>query len=277
MQMPNLNTYTLNNGVNIPVLGLGVYRMPDNEATVKSIQFAFSNGYRHIDTAMIYNNERAVGRAINSGTVARNEIFITTKVWNSDQGYDQTIRAFNASLSRLDTDYIDLYLIHWPVQNKRKDTWKALETLYNDKKCKAIGVSNYLKQHLDELLGFCNVIPAVNQLELHPFIYGSRLETLAICSENKILPVAYSPLTKGEKLRNTVLKEIATHYKKTTAQVLIRWAIQHGFGVIPKSSVSSRISENSDVFDFGITDDDMEILDGLNENLATGWDPSDAL
>lgn len=277
MQMPNLNTYTLNNGVNIPVLGLGVYRMPDNEATVKSIQFAFSNGYRHIDTAMIYNNERAVGRAINSGTVARNEIFITTKVWNSDQGYDQTIRAFNASLSRLDTDYIDLYLIHWPVQNKRKDTWKALETLYNDKKCKAIGVSNYLKQHLDELLSFCNVIPAVNQLELHPFIYGSRLETLAICSENKILPVAYSPLTKGEKLRNTVLKEIATHYKKTTAQVLIRWAIQHGFGVIPKSSVSSRISENSDVFDFGITDDDMEILDGLNENLATGWDPSDAL
>lgn len=275
--MPNLNTYTLNNGVNIPVLGLGVYRMPDNEATVKSIQFAFSNGYRHIDTAMIYNNERAVGRAINSGTVARNEIFITTKVWNSDQGYDQTIRAFNASLSRLDTDYIDLYLIHWPVQNKRKDTWKALETLYNDKKCKAIGVSNYLKQHLDELLSFCNVIPAVNQLELHPFIYGSRLETLAICSENKILPVAYSPLTKGEKLRNTVLKEIATHYKKTTAQVLIRWAIQHGFGVIPKSSVSSRISENSDVFDFGITDDDMEILDGLNENLATGWDPSDAL
>ena len=275
--MPNLNTYTLNNGVNIPVLGLGVYRMPDNEATVKSIQFAFSNGYRHIDTAMIYNNERAVGRAINSGTVARNEIFITTKVWNSDQGYDQTIRAFNASLSRLDTDYIDLYLIHWPVQNKRKDTWKALETLYNDKKCKAIGVSNYLKQHLDELLGFCNVIPAVNQLELHPFIYGSRLETLAICSENKILPVAYSPLTKGEKLRNTVLKEIATHYKKTTAQVLIRWAIQHGFGVIPKSSVSSRIFENSDVFDFGITDDDMEILDGLNENLATGWDPSDAL
>lgn len=277
MQMPNLNTYTLNNGVNIPVLGLGVYRMPDNEATVKSIQFAFSNGYRHIDTAMIYNNERAVGRAINSGTVARNEIFITTKVWNSDQGYDQTIRAFNASLSRLDTDYIDLYLIHWPVQNKRKDTWKALETLYNDKKCKAIGVSNYLKQHLDELLSFCNVIPAVNQLELHPFIYGSRLETLAICSENKILPVAYSPLTKGEKLRNTVLKEIATHYKKTTAQVLIRWAIQHGFGVIPKSSISSRISENSDVFDFGITDDDMEILDGLNENLATGWDPSDAL
>lgn len=277
MQMPNLNTYTLNNGVNIPVLGLGVYRMPDNEATVKSIQFAFSNGYRHIDTAMIYNNERAVGRAINSGTVARNEIFITTKVWNSDQGYDQTIRAFNASLSRLDTDYIDLYLIHWPVQNKRKDTWKALETLYNDKKCKAIGVSNYLKQHLDELLSFCNVIPAVNQLELHPFIYGSRLETLAICSENKILPVAYSPLTKGEKLRNTVLKEIATHYKKTTAQVLIRWAIQHGFGVIPKSSVSSRISENSDVFDFGITDDEMEILDGLNENLATGWDPSDAL
>lgn len=277
MQMPNLNTYTLNNGVNIPVLGLGVYRMPDNEATVKSIQFAFSNGYRHIDTAMIYNNERAVGRAIKSGTIARNEIFITTKVWNSDQGYDQTIRAFNASLSRLDTDYIDLYLIHWPVQNKRKDTWKALETLYNDKKCKAIGVSNYLKQHLDELLSFCNVIPAVNQLELHPFIYGSRLETLAICSENKILPVAYSPLTKGEKLRNTVLKEIATHYKKTTAQVLIRWAIQHEFGVIPKSSVSSRISENSDVFDFGITDDDMEILDGLNENLATGWDPSDAL
>jgi len=199
--MQNQQFYTLNNGLKIPAVGLGVYKMPDNEDTIKVIQFAIKSGYRHIDTAMFYNNETAVGKAVKSGVIDREDIFVTTKLWNSDHGYDRAVKAYHTSLLKLGLEYADLFLIHWPVQGKRKDTWKAFETLYNEGKVKSIGVSNYMTQHLEELFSYAKVIPMVNQIELHPYIYGSRLDTLNLCRQNNILPVAYSPLTKGEKLK----------------------------------------------------------------------------
>lgn len=275
--MSQLQLFRLNNGVAMPVLGMGVYQMDDSESTQKAIEYALNNGYRHIDTAKIYGNERSVGRAVRMTGIPRDQIFITTKVWNSDQGYDHTIKAFNASLERLDCSYIDLYLIHWPVQGKRKETWKALETLYKEGKCRAIGVSNYMKHHIQEMIEYCNVMPMVNQIELHPFIYGNRIETINICREYSILPVAYSPLTKGIKLKEPLLLKMADKYSKSSAQLLIRWAIQHNFAVIPKSSSAVRIAQNQQVFDFEISVEDMQILNGLNQGLTTGWDPSNAL
>lgn len=261
----------------MPAVGLGVYQMPDNAMTLKAVDYALRCGYRHIDTAMIYRNEPSVGNAIAGSFVPREQVFVTTKLWNSDQGYDSAIRACNRSLERLGMEYVDLYLIHWPVQGKRKDSWRALETLYSEGKCKAIGVSNYLAHHLEELLGYCTITPAVNQIEMHPYIYGSRIETVDLCRKSGIIPVAYSPLTKGEKLRDPSLIKIASRYEKNTAQLLIRWALQQGFAAIPKSSVPSRIADNFNVFDFEISVEDMATLDALNENLATGWDPADVL
>lgn len=275
--MSTLHVFRLNNDTTIPVLGLGVYQMPDNENSRKAIEYALSIGYRHIDTAMIYGNERIVGAAVNSGIVPREQIFITSKVWNSDHGYESTIKAFNTTLKRLNLNYLDLYLIHWPVHGRRKETWKALETLYAEGKCKSIGVSNYMTRHLEELFSYCNIMPAVNQIELHPFIYGSRIDVINLCRKNNILPVAYSPLTKGRRLKDSVLQKIANKYERTAAQILIRWSIQHSFATIPKSSVTSRIHENHQVFDFSISKEDMEILDSLDQGLATGWDPTDTI
>jgi diketogulonate reductase-like aldo/keto reductase len=265
--------FRLNNDVLIPAVGLGVYQMPNDAYTVKAVYHALKCGYRHVDTAMIYRNEESVGKAIAASLIPRDQIFVTTKLWNSDHGYDQTIRAFNESLKRLGLEYIDLYLIHWPVQGKRKDSWRALETLYSEGRCKAIGVSNYMEVHLRELLGHCRIIPAVNQIELHPYIFHSRFQTVEFCRENGIIPVAYSPLTKGEKLNDPVLLKLASKYEKSTAGILLRWALQQGFAVIPKSSVFSRIEDNLRIFDFSISESDMQLLSNLDENLVTGWDP----
>jgi diketogulonate reductase-like aldo/keto reductase len=273
----SIQVFTLNNGIPMPAVGLGVYQMPDGPLTQRAVDYALRCGYRHIDTAMIYRNEESVGKAIAGGFVPREEVFITTKLWNSDQGYDQAIKACHAGLNRLGLTYVDLYLIHWPVQGKRKESWRALETLYDEGKCRAIGVSNYLVHHLEELLGYCKVIPAADQLEMHPFLYNSRIDTIDLCRRQGILPIAYSPLTKGAKLRDPLLVKIARNYEKSTAQLLIRWALQQGFAVIPKSSATARIAENFQVFDFKITPEDMVLLNGLDENLTTGWDPSDAL
>lgn len=273
----SLNIFKLNNGVNIPAVGLGVYELPSNQQTQKVIDNALRHGYRHIDTASIYHNEEAVGNAIRSSLIPREQVFVTTKLWNSDHGYDQALKAFNKSLDRLGFDYIDLFLIHWPVTGKRKETWKALETLYKEGKCKAIGVSNYMKPHLEELLEHAEVVPAANQIELHPYIFNSRMETIDFCRASKILPIAYSPLTKGTKLQEPLLVKIAGKYDKSPAQLLIRWALQQGFSAIPKSKTISRVIENMKVFDFEISDTDMESLNNLDENLVTGWDPSDAL
>jgi diketogulonate reductase-like aldo/keto reductase len=218
-----------------------------------------------------------VGKAMVTSLIPREQVFVTTKLWNSDHGYDHAIKACHASLARLGLDYVDLYLIHWPVQGKRKDTWRALETLLEDGKCKSIGVSNYMAHHLEELLGYCKVPPAVNQIELHPYIFFTRAETIDLCRNAGIIPVAYSPLTKGVKLGDPRLQKIASKYGKSTAQLLIRWALQQGFAAIPKSSVISRIIENINVFDFEISANDMEELNSLDENLVTGWDPAGAL
>ncbi len=273
----SIKVILLNNNVNIPAVGLGVYQMPQGQQTQKLIDNALRNGYRHIDTAAIYRNEETVGMAIRSSLIPREQIFVTTKLWNSDHGYDQAIKAFHKSLERLQMNYVDLYLIHWPVQGKRKESWRALETLYNEGKCRSIGVSNYMAPHLNELFASANILPAVNQIELHPYLFATRAETIDLCREKGILPVAYSPLTKGEKLNDPVLLKMAGHYEKTTAQILLRWALQQGFCVIPKSAASTRVIQNMQIFDFEISKTDMQILNNLDENLVTGWDPSGAL
>ncbi|MEM0996508.1 MAG: aldo/keto reductase [Bacteroidota bacterium] len=270
------STVTLNNGVEIPVLGLGVFRAPADPITVDAILAAFAVGYRHIDTAMIYRNEAQVGRAIRESGGQRDEIFLTTKLWNSDHGYDATLRAIDGSLERLGVEQVDLYLVHYPVLGPRLETWKAMERILESGRARAIGVSNYMPRHLNELLANCNVPPAVNQLELSPYIFGYRKEIVELCRAKNIVLEAYSPLTKARKLDDPPLIEIANQYGKTTAQILIRWALQEGFVVLPKSTNPGRIQQNSEVFDFEIRPEDMVKLAALNEDLVTGWDPTDA-
>lgn len=274
MHFPSsIKGFTLNNGVKLPAVGLGVYQMPEGDRTQLAIDRALKSGYRHIDTAAIYHNEISVGRAVRSSLIPREQIFITTKLWNADQGYDQAIRAFEKSLSRLEMDYVDLYLIHWPVQGKRKDSWRALERLYDEERCKAIGVSNYMENHMEKLLSYANVKPAVNQIELHPYLFNGRTAIINLCRQAEIIPVAYSPLTRGTRLNDPELIKIAKRYEKTTAQLMLRWGLQQGFAVIPKSSIHSRIEENIDVFDFEISAADMEKLNELGQGYVTGWNP----
>jgi diketogulonate reductase-like aldo/keto reductase len=261
------STAKLNNGVQIPRLGLGVYQIPPGKSTVRAVKYAIGIGYRHIDTARIYGNEVDVGRALKESDVKRENIFITTKVWNTDQGYDSTIKAFDASLKRLGLSNIDLYLIHWPVAGKTIETWKAMIKLLKDGKVNSIGVSNYSIGELQETIQNTDVIPTINQVEFHPFIYSKEL--LQFCVNNSIQLEAYSPLTRGSRLNHNEIVKISKKYNKSSAQILIRWCIQHDLVVIPKSSHENRILENSEVFDFEINQEDMEILDNLNENLRT--------
>jgi methylglyoxal/glyoxal reductase len=257
----------LNNGVEIPRLGLGVYQSPPGETTVRAVRYALKIGYRHIDTAQLYGNEADVGRALLESGINRKEIFITTKVWNSYQGYDSTLQACEGSLRRLGLSYIDLYLIHWPVQGVSDETWRAMIKLWRQGKAQAIGVSNYSISQLKEVLENSDVVPAVDQVEFHPFLYQQDL--LRFCRNNKIQLEAYSPLTRGNRLNHPNIVEAAKKYDKTPAQVLIRWSLQHDVVVIPKSIHENRIRENSQVFDFQLEPEDMKTLDSLNENLHT--------
>ena len=270
------STCTLNNGVKIPFIGLGVFRSPAGDVTRSAVHHALQAGYRHIDTAKIYANEQDVGRAIAESDVPREEIFVTTKLANADQGYDSTLRAIDENLNKLQMDYVDLYLEHWPVEGRRLESWKAMEKILTDGKVKAIGVSNFMKRHIEELLDNSDIVPVINQIELSPFNCLFRKDTIDFCLENNIAIEAYSPLTKARKLDDPNLVEIAVKYHKTTAQILIRWALQHEFIAIPKSTKQHRIIENASVFDFSISEVDMDFLDGLNENLVTGWDPTNA-
>ena len=270
------STCTLNNGVKIPFMGLGVFRSPAGDVTSSAVHHALQAGYRHIDTAKIYANEQDVGRAIAESDVPRQEIFVTTKLANADQGYDSTLRAIDESLNKLQMDYVDLYLEHWPVEGRRLESWKAMEKILTDGKVKAIGISNFMKRHIEELLDNSDIVPVINQIELSPFNYLFRKDIIDFCLENNIAIEAYSPLTKARKLDDPNLVEIAVKYHKTTAQILIRWALQHEFIAIPKSTKQHRIIENASVFDFSISEVDMDFLDGLNENLVTGWDPTNA-
>jgi methylglyoxal/glyoxal reductase len=257
----------LNNKVEIPRLGLGVYQTAIGETTLRAVRYALQIGYRHIDTAWLYGNEADVGRAVRESGIQREEIFITTKVWDSDQGYDSTLTACERSLRRLGLSYVDLYLIHWPVQEKSKDTWKAMIQLLKDGKARAIGVSNYEILDIQEILQNFDNMPSVNQVEFHPFLYQEQL--LQFCKNNQIQLEAYSPLTRGEKLSHATILTIAQKYDKTAAQILIRWGLQHDLVVIPKSIHEKRIKENSEVFDFQLEEQDMKLLNSLNEDLRT--------
>lgn len=266
---------TLNNGLKMPQLGFGVWQVSDEQAT-PAVKKALEVGYRSIDTAMIYGNEKGVGRAIKESNVPREELFITTKVWNADHGYENTLKAFDASLERLGLDYIDLYLIHWPTPkyDQYVDTYKAMEKIYKDGRAKAIGVCNFDIEHLERLLIECEVVPVVNQVERHPYFQQRELQDF--CEKHHIIIEAYSPLMNGKDVLNdSVVKEIAKAYGKTAAQVILRWHLQTGVITIPKSVTPSRIEENFDVFDFELTAEDMEKMTALDRNLRIGAVPSE--
>jgi diketogulonate reductase-like aldo/keto reductase len=273
MKEMKINTkIKLNNGVEMPIFGLGTYQMQNGRETYQAVLYALQIGYRLIDTAKMYENEKDVGEALRKSGVPREEVFVTTKLWNSDHGYQSTIDACDRSLKALGLSCIDLYLIHWPVGGLRNETWKAMEYLLKTEKCRAIGVSNYMIWHLEELLENSSTIPAVNQVEFSPYLYQKDL--LEFCRSHNIQLEAYSPLTQGHKLNDPKLMAIASKYSKTSAQILIRWALQHQVVVIPKSSRKERIRENSEVFDFSISAEDMKVLDSFNQDLRTSWDPS---
>ncbi|MCL6586625.1 MAG: aldo/keto reductase [Anoxybacillus sp.] len=262
----------LHNGVRMPWLGLGVYKVQEGEEVVQAVKTAIEIGYRHIDTAAFYQNEEGVGRAVKESGVPREELFITTKVWNSDQGYDTTLKAFEESLKKLDLSYIDLYLVHWPVKGKYKETYKALEKLYKDGFVRAIGVSNFQIHHLQDLMATCEIKPMVNQVEYHPRLTQKTLH--AFCKENGIQLEAWSPLMRGGELLNEpVLMEIGKKYGKTPAQVILRWDLQNEVVTIPKSVTPKRIKENAGIFDFELTVEEMKAIDALNQDKRIGPDP----
>jgi len=270
MSVPNL---TLNNGVEIPQLGFGVFKVPAG-STKDVVLRALETGYRHIDTAKLYGNEAAVGAAVRESGLDRDSVFVTSKVWNDDQGYDATMRAFDASMDRLGFDVLDLYLIHWPVprQDRYVDTWRALEQLYRDGRVRAVGVSNFNADHLHRLVDETDLVPAINQVELHPYLQQAELrkanESLGIATE------AWGPIARGgELLTDEVITRIADKHGRTPAQVVLRWHIELGNVVIPKSVTPSRIEENFDVFGFALDAEDMGAIADLDRGERTGPDP----
>ncbi len=260
----------LSNGVKMPWLGLGVFKVTEEGLAEKTVKAAIDAGYRHIDTAAAYGNEEGVGAGVKNSGVPRDELFITTKVWNADQGYETSLAAFEKSLSKLNMDYVDLLLIHWPVKGKYKETWRALEDIYKSGKARAVGVSNFQIHHLQDLAEGSELVPMVNQVEYHPLL--SQVELLAYCRANGIQLTAWSPLMQGH-LDIPLLAEIGNKYGKTPAQVVLRWDLQTGVITIPKSVTPSRIAENADIFDFELSREDMEKLSSLNQNRRFGSDP----
>jgi diketogulonate reductase-like aldo/keto reductase len=271
--IPPASSIPLPGGTEIPRLGFGVWQTPRGVSTVDAVKTALAAGYRHIDTASIYGNETDVGVAIRDGGVKRESIFVTTKLWNADQGYDKALRGFERSLGRLKLEYVDLYLMHWPVPELRLESWRALERIHAEGRARAIGVSNFLQPHLAELLASAQTRPAVDQIELSPFL--QRADTVAYCRQHGIVLAAYSPLTHGLRLGHPGVIEVAAAVRRSSAQVLIRWGLQKGFVVLPKSARAERIAENAAVFDFELDPGAMQALDALEEGLATGWDPAD--
>jgi diketogulonate reductase-like aldo/keto reductase len=265
------STATLNNGVIMPWLGLGVWRSAPGGETERAVRWALEIGYRHIDTAALYENESDVGKALRGSGVPRESVFITTKVWNSDQGYARTLKAFDESRRKLGLDVVDLYLVHWPITGKFSDTWRALEKLYADGKVRAIGVSNFLIHHLEELLAGCSVTPAVNQVEFHPMLVQKEL--LHYDAVKGIRQEAWAPLTRGRIFGNPLLLSLAKKYGKSPAQIVLRWDLQLGVVSIPKSVHRERIEENSRIFDFELSLPDLEALSSLDAGERIGWHP----
>jgi methylglyoxal/glyoxal reductase len=268
-------TTTLYNGVKMPWLGLGVFKVEEGPELVDAVKFAIKQGYRSIDTAAIYGNEEGVGQAIREAMteygIKREELFITSKVWNSDLGYESTIAAYDTSLRKLGLDYLNLYLIHWPVEGKYIEAWRALETLYKEGRIKAIGVSNFQVHHLQDLMKDAEIKPMVNQVEYHPRLTQQEVKTF--CDNNGIQFEAWSPLMQGQLFDNILLKDLANKYNKTVAQIILRWDLQNGVVTIPKSTKEHRIIENSNLFDFELTTEDMDRISSLNENHRVGPDP----
>lgn len=262
---------TLNNGVEMPWLGLGVWKARDGNEVIHAVRTAIAAGYRSIDTASVYDNETGVGTAIRQCGVPREELFITTKLWNTDHGYEQTLHAFHKSLHILGLDYLDLYLIHWPVKEKYKETWRAFLDLYEQGKVRAIGVSNFQENHLDELRSFSSIIPAVNQVEFHPLLTQKPL--LEYCKKNNIQLEAWSPLMRGQYMDHPVLMNLAALHGKSVAQIVLRWNLQNGVVTIPKSVTEHHIIENKDIFNFNLTSEDMTAIDALNQHHRFGADP----
>ena len=265
---------TLNNGIKMPLLGLGVYDLYGKQAE-QAVSDALEIGYRLVDTAAMYGNEHEIGNAIKDSNIPRSEIFVTTKVADSAQGYEPTLKAFDNSLEKLQMDYVDLYLIHWPVKAKRKDTWLALEKLYADKRVRAIGVANYLVPFLEEMKSYQSVIPAVDQVEFTPWLF--RKDLIVYCQRKQIQLQSYSPITRGKKLDDKRLPKLCKKYNKTPAQVVLRWNIDHGISTIPKSSHKKRLQENFDITDFSLSAEEVLYMDGFHENFRICPDPMELL
>jgi methylglyoxal/glyoxal reductase len=265
------STKTLHNGIEIPYVGLGVYQMKDPSETVQAVRTAIESGYRSIDTAAIYDNEESVGQGVKEGGVAREELFITSKVWNSDQGYDTTLKAFETSLKKLEMDYLDLYLIHWPVEGKYNDTWKALERLYNEGLVKSIGVSNFHPHHLEDLMKNGKEKPVLNQIELHPRLNQEKIREF--CASHNIAIEAWSPIAQGRVLDEPTLNHIAEKHGKSAAQVILRWHLQNDVIIIPKSVHEKRIKENAGLFNFELSLEEMNQINQLNLDERFGPDP----
>ncbi len=265
------STKTLTNGIEMPRFGLGVYKMTERDETLQAIDKALKVGYRAIDTASLYGNEAEVGEAIRHSGIKREDIFVTTKVWNTDQGYDATLRAFEVSLKKLNMDYLDLYLTHWAVPETFEETYRAIERLYDEKLLRATGVSNHHEHHLQKLLSKANIAPMVNQVELHPYLQQDALKTF--CAEHGIAVTAWSPLGRGGVLDNSTILEIAQELGKSAAQVVLRWHLQKDTLIIPKSVTPSRIEENAQIYEFELTQAQMDKMATLNNNQRFGQDP----
>lgn len=265
-------SFKLHNGVEMPYLGLGTYQSDNDQEVIDAVADALQLGYRHIDTASIYGNEEGVGMGIQKSGVDRSEIFVVSKVWNSDQGYESTLKAFDESLCRLELDYLDLYLIHWPVAGKYKDTWRALEKLYKEKRIRAIGVSNFMQHHLEDLLTDAEIVPMVNQMEFHPYVVQQDL--IDFCVSKGIQYESWSPFMQGKVFGLDICKDLSKKYNKSVAQVILRYNLQKGIVAIPKSAKKERIVSNADIFDFEISTKDIEFLDSLDRGERIGPDPN---
>lgn len=263
---------TLNNGIEMPLLGLGVYDMYGKEAE-GAVHNALEIGYRLIDTAKLYNNEIEIGNAVRQSGLPRKDIFITTKLASPEHGYEKALKAFDDSMRKINCEYIDLYLIHWPQKTLREETWKALEKLYHEGRVKAIGVANFLMPFLKQMEGYATVTPAVNQIEFSPYLFMK--DELAYCEAKRIQLQAYTPLVRGKRMNDPKLLQMAAKYKKTPAQVILRWLLQHGVSAIPKSVHLERLRENFDVFDFELKPEDFSYINTFNENLRVCEDPMD--
>lgn len=264
-------TFRLHNGVQMPYLGLGVYLADEGEMVQNAVGWALEAGYRHIDTASAYLNEAGVGKAIRGSGLDRNSVFVTSKVWNTDQGYESTLEAFEKSLERLGMEHLDLYLIHWPVAGKYRETWRALEKLYREGRIRAIGVSNFLRHHLEDLLQSAEIVPMVNQMEFHPFLVQQEL--LDFCRAKGIQYEAWSPLMRGAVVQVPEIEALARKYGKTEAQIVLRWNLQKGVVTIPKSANKERIAANAGIFDFELSPEDMARIDGLDRSHRIGPHP----